>query len=172
MGNRESMNRRAFLERSTRLGIGLGTASLAARGLWVPRARAGTLDDALGIGDPALQASGSQRAQTLALSNAAIAAQWNVDAGHLHFLKLAEPNGAVLRVPDDVFTIILGDGEPIRASEMRVVGTPRVAAIAPTAGASRLAGRLPGREVTVAFTPIGAGGPEVVRVSNVAGVAR
>ena len=143
------MNRRAFLERGTRAGIGLGAASLVARGVWVPGASSATVDEALGIGDPALQATGSQRTQTLALSNAAIAAQWNVDAGHLHFLRLAEPNGAVLRVPDDVFTIILGDGEPIRASEMRVVGTPRVAAIATTAGASRLAERLPGREVTV-----------------------
>jgi len=139
------MNRRAFLERGARAGVGLGAASLVAHGLWVPGASA----EALGIGDPALQASGSQRTQTLALSNAAIAAQWNVDAGHLHFVRLAEPNGAVLRVPDDVFTIILGDGEPIRASEMRVVGTPRVAAIATTTGASRLAERLPGREVTV-----------------------
>ena len=97
MGNRESMNRRAFLERSTRVGIGLGTASLAARGLWVPGASAATLDEALGIGDPALQATGLQRTQTLALSNAAIAAQWNVDAGRLHFLRLSEPNGAVLQ---------------------------------------------------------------------------
>ena len=143
------MNRRAFLERGTRAGIGLGAASLVARGAWVPGASSATVDEALGIGDPALQATGSQRTQTLALSNAAIAAQWNVDAGHLHFLRLAEPNGAVLRVPDDVFTIILGDGEPIRASEMRVVGTPRVAAIATTVGASRLAERLPGRQVTV-----------------------
>ena len=145
MGNRESVNRRVFLERSTMVGIGLGTASLAARGLWVPGASA----EALGIGDPALQATGSQRTQMLALSNAAIAAQWNVDAGRLHFLRLSEPSGAVLQVPDDVFTIILGDGEPIRASEMRVVRTPRVAAIATTPGASRLADRMPGREVTV-----------------------
>ena len=149
MGNRESMNRRAFLEHGAKVGIGLGAASLVARGLRPSEANAVTLDEALGIGDPALQATESQRAQALALSNAAIAAQWNVDAGHLHFLKLGEPNGAALRVPDDVFTIMLGDGEPIRASEMRVVGTPRVAAIAMTAGASRLAERLPGREVTV-----------------------
>jgi len=149
MGNRESVNRRAFLERGTRIGIGLGAASLGARGLWAPGASAATLYEALGIGDTALQATGSQRAQTLALANAAIAAQWSVDAGHLHFLRLAEPNGAVLTVPDDVFTILLGDGEPLRASEMRVVGTPRVAAIEPRAGASRLAERLPGRQVTV-----------------------
>ncbi len=149
MGNPESVNRRAFLERGARVGIGLGAASLIGRGLWVPGAGAATLDEALGIGDPALQAIGSKRAQALALSNAAIAAQWSVDAGHLHFLRLGEPNGAVLTVPDDVFTIILGDGEPLRASEMRVVGTPRVGAIVPTGGASRLAERLPGREITV-----------------------
>src|SRR3954463_2351016 len=108
MGNRESMNRRAFLERGAKAGVGLGAASLMARGLWLPSAQAAAVDDALGIGDRALQAKGSQRAQMLALSNAAIAAQWSVAAGRLHFLKLAEPNGAVLRVPDDVFTIILG----------------------------------------------------------------
>ena len=149
MGKGESVNRRAFLEHGARVGIGLGAASLVGRGLRVPAADAAALDEALGIGDPALEASGSQRAQTLALSNAAIAAQWNVDAGHLHFLRLAEPNGAALAVPDDVFTIVLGDGEPLRASEMRVVGSPRVTAIAATSGASRLAERLPGRQVAV-----------------------
>src|SRR3954447_20504872 len=111
MGNREWMDRRAFFEHSAKVGIGLGAASLVARGLWASDANAATLAEALGIGDPALQATGSQRAQMLALSNAVIAAQWNVDAGHLHFLKLGEPNGAALRVPDDVFTIVLGDGE-------------------------------------------------------------
>ena len=149
MGNRESVNRRAFLERGARLGLGLGAASLIHRGLSAPAADAATVHSALGIDDPALQASASQRAQTLALSNAAIAAQWSVDAGHLHFLRLAEPNGPVLAVPDDVFTIILGDGEPLRASEMRVVGSPRVMAIPPASGASRLAARLPGRQVAV-----------------------
>src|SRR5689334_23425508 len=103
------MNRRAFLERGTRAGIGLGAASLIGRGLRVSSVHAAVADDVLGISDPALQATGSRRAQTLALSNAAIAAQWSVDAGHLHFLKLVEPNGAVLQVPDDAFTIILGD---------------------------------------------------------------
>ena len=149
MANRESVNRRAFLECGARVGIGLGAASLIYRGLWAPVADAATVHRALGTDDPALEASGSQRAQTLTLSNAAITAQWNVDAGHLHFLRLAEPNGAVLPVPDDVFTIILGDGEPLRASEMRVVSSPRVTAIAPASGASRLAERLPGRQVAV-----------------------
>jgi hypothetical protein len=164
MGNRESgianrdespeHRRRAESNELTRrgfigLGARLGAASLVARGLWVPSADAAPIDDALGIGDGALQARSSQRAQALSLSNAAIAAQWSVDAARLHFLRLSEPNGAVLQVPDDVFTIVLGDGEPIRASEMRVVGTPQVGAIATNGDASRLAERLPGREVSV-----------------------
>ena len=43
-----------------------------------------------------MQARGSQPAQTLTLSNAAIAAQWTVDAGRLRFIRLGEPNGATL----------------------------------------------------------------------------
>ena len=160
IGNREStaagsgdpsgpVSRRAFVERSARVGLGLGAASLFMNGLVVPPAEAIVIDDRLGLADPLLQAKGTQRAQTLALSNAAIAAQWSVDVGRLHFLRVAEPNGAVLPVPDDVFTIILADGEPSRASEMRVVGTPRVEAISTNGGASRLAERLPGRQVSV-----------------------
>ena len=148
-GKPQALTRRGFLEHGARVGLGVGAASLLANGLWVPTAAGASLDDALGSGDETLQARGQQRAQTLTLSNAAISAQWSVDAGHLHFLRVAEPNGAVLDVPDDVFTLLLADGEPIRASEMRVVGSPRVEAIAARAGASRLAERLPGRQVSV-----------------------
>jgi hypothetical protein len=141
------VSRRDFLERATSYGLGIG--AVLSSGLWVPRAAAEVPGDALGTGDPALQARGAQRAQTLTLSNAAIAAQWTVDAGRLHFVRLREPNGATLDVPDDAFTVILGDGEPIRASEMRVVGTPKVEAVATRAAASRLAERLPGHQVAV-----------------------
>ena len=143
------VSRRDFLERATTVGLGIG--AVLSGGLWVPRAGAAGLagHGALGASDPLLQATGTQRAQTLMLSNAAIAAQWSVDAGRLHFVRLREPNGATLEVPDDVFTIVLADGEPIRASEMRVVGTPKVDAIATRGDASRLAERLPGRQVAV-----------------------
>jgi hypothetical protein len=149
MGERGAVNRRDFLERSAKYGCGLGAASLLGRGLSVPDAFALPLDATLGDPDPALQAQGSQRAQVFTLANAAIMAQWNVDVGHLHFKQVAEPNGATLPVPDDVFVLLLGDGEPIRASEMKVVGTPKLQPIAPRAGASRFAERLPGREFVV-----------------------
>jgi hypothetical protein len=150
MATRKSdLTRRDFLDRGAKYGLGLGALALVGRGPWVPDAFAATIDDTLAVGDPALQARGTQRAQTLTLSNAAIAAQWSVDAGRLHFLRLREPNGAILEVPDDVFTLVLADGEPIRASEMRIVGAPRIEAIAPRGESSRLAERLPGREVGV-----------------------
>lgn len=144
------VNRRDFLERGARYGLALGAASLGAR-LAFPAsdAVASGTHDPLGSDDPALVAQGTQRAQTLTLSNAAIAAQWSVYAGRLRFVGVREPNGAALDVPADTFTLLLGGGEPMRASEMRVVGTPRVESIAARTGASRLAERVPGRQIVV-----------------------
>ena len=113
-GKPQALTRRGFLEHGARVGLGVGAASVLANGLWVPTAAGASFDDALGAGDEALQARGQQRAQTLTLSNAAISAQWSVDAGHLHFLRVAEPNGAALDVPDDVFTLVLAGGFTIR----------------------------------------------------------
>ena len=137
-----SVNRRAFLEQTARLSLALGSTSAIGRGLWLP--------DLDSLGEAALlQARGQQRAQMLTLSNAAIAMQWSVDAGRLHVVSLKEPNGLTLTLPDDAFTLMLADGEPIRASEMHVVATPRVEAAPVRSGASRLAERLPGRQVVV-----------------------
>src|SRR5574338_294067 len=129
-----SVNRRAFLERGARLGLAVGGASAIGRGLWLP--------DLDSLGDASLlQARSQQRAQTLALANAAIAMRWSVDAGRLHVVSVEEPNGLPLALPDDAFTLLLSDGEPIRASEMRVVATPRVEPAPVRNGASRLAER-------------------------------
>ena len=137
-----SVNRREFLEQTARLSLAVGGASAIGRGLWLP--------DLDSLGETSLlQARGQQRAQTLTLSNAAIAMQWSVDAGRLHVVSLKEPNGLILALPDDAFTLILADGEPVRASEMRVVGTPRVDAAPVRSAASRLSARLPGRQVVV-----------------------
>ena len=145
----DPVSRREFLDRGTRYGFALGAASMAARGLWLPDTLHAATGDVSGVEDAALQAQGTQRAQTLTLSNAAIAMQWSVSGGRLHFVGVREPNGAVLDVPDDAFTLLLADGEPMRASEMRVIGPPRVEPVAARTGASRLAERLPGRQIVV-----------------------
>jgi hypothetical protein len=144
----DPLSRREFLGQGVRCGFALGAASLGTSRLWVP----GTpdqVDEALGTDGLMLRARGMQRTQMLTLSNAAITAQWSVDAGRLRVVRLAEPNGATLDVPRDAFTVILGGDEPLRASDLHVVGAPRIEAIAARSGASRLAERLPGRQVAV-----------------------
>ena len=121
----DPVSRRDFLERGARYGV------------------------ALGVGSWALQAQGSQRTRLFSLSNAAILAEWSVDTGRLRFVGVREPNGARLDVAIDTFTIILSDGEPLRASELRVVSTPRVEPVSPRLGASRLSERLMGRQFVV-----------------------
>ena len=146
----DSVSRRDFLERGARYGFGMGAASMLTRGLWLPNGDGASIDDALGVGDPSLEAQATQRAQTLTLSNAAIAAQWSVYAGRLRVVGVNEPNGAVLDVPPDAFTLNV-DGEPMRASDMHLVGTPRAEPIGSQPGASRLAERLPGRQISAQF---------------------
>jgi len=146
----DPVSRRDFLEHGTRYGLGIGAASLLASGLWLPAADASSGDDTLGDADPALQASGTQQAQTLTLSNAAILAQWSVYAGRMRVVRVREPNGAVLDVSPDAFVLLL-DGEPVRSSEMRLVGAPSVGAITTRGSSARLADRLPGRQVVAQF---------------------
>ena len=147
----DAQSRRAFLELSAKCGFALGVGAFAARGLWLPPNADAAEAVALGEGG-GLQARAQQRAQTLTLSNAAIEAQWSVSGARLHFVRLREPNGAALDVPDDAFTIILSDGEPLRSSELHVIAAPRVETIGARAGSSRLAARIPGRRVTVELT--------------------
>jgi len=144
----DPLSRREFLGQGARCGLAFSAASLVPSRLWVPGA-SDEIDEALGAGGPALRARGMQRTQMLTLANEAITAQWSVDAGRLRFVRLAEPNGATLDVPRDAFTVLLAGDEPLRASDLRVVGAPRVDAIAARRGASRLAERLPGRQVAV-----------------------
>ena len=145
----DPLSRRDFLEQGARYGVALGAGAMAARGFLWPEPAHAAGPDALGMEESALQARASQRAQTLTLGNAAIEAQWSVAGGRLHVVRLREPNGAVLDVPDDAFTILLADGEPMRASEMHVTGAPRLEPIGARRGASQLGARVPGRQVVV-----------------------
>src|SRR4051812_2092606 len=88
----DPVSRRDFLEHGTRYGLGAAAASLLARGISLPGSV--VTGGALGIDDAGLQAQGTQRAQTLTLSNAAISAQWSAAAGRLRVVHVKEPNGA------------------------------------------------------------------------------
>jgi hypothetical protein len=146
----ELVSRRTFLERGAQYGMAFGLGSWASRDGWAlltPFSH----HEALGLDDAGLTAQGGQRARAFTLSNAAILAEWSVDAGRMRFVRVREPNGAVLDVTPDSFTINLGDGEPLRSSELRLVGVPRLEPLSGRAGAARLAERLPGRQVIAVF---------------------
>src|SRR5829696_9884514 len=106
-----TVTRREFLEQSSRYGLMIGAGIVGANGVTsdLANGRAGPLPDgridALGARDPALAAQGAQRAQSLTLSNAAIRAEWSVDANRLRVVSMREPNGAILELHADAFTL-------------------------------------------------------------------
>lgn len=143
--SRDAVTRREFLERGARYGVAFGAGAWAIGDHW-PALWRSVPSDTPGLDDSALDAQGTQRARAFVLSNAAILAEWSVDAGRLRFVRVREPNGAVLDVAPDTFTIILADGEPLRASELRLVGTPRLEPLQGRASASRRSERVAGHQ--------------------------
>jgi hypothetical protein len=82
------------------------------------------------------------------LAGDGIAATWSVAGGGLR-LQAVRAGADQLPVGTDAFALLLSDGTTLTSANMRVVRAPAHEALAPSAGASRLAERLPGRQVTV-----------------------
>ena len=86
---------------------------------------------------------------TLALENDAIAARWSVADGALRLVALEDRLGRRPVEPGpDLFAIELADGSVIRSGSLRLSEPPRAGSIAPQPGATRMAQRIAGRELT------------------------
>ena len=136
------ITRRDFVERAAALG-----AAAAA----FPRLRRGTVGPAsAGDGGSArVLAQGGQ----LTLANDAVAASWSTDGGSFKVLGFDDRlNNTHLALAPDAFLLRMGDGTVLRASEMRMSGTPRVERLAADSGASRYAERLGGQTVQIVLT--------------------
>ena len=129
-----ALTRRQFLERSAEL-----TAALAAAGACGPmmsRAGTGTL----------FRSSG----EDFTLGTEVISATWSAGGGASGLrLRRVVAGTSALQSGADTFALSLNDGGVLASSGMRVVGTPSHEALAAKPGASRLAERIPGRQVTV-----------------------
>ena len=129
-----ALTRRQFLERSAEL-----TAALAAAGACGPmmsRAGTGTL----------FRSSG----EDFTLGTEVISATWSAGGGASGLrLRRVVAGTSALQSGADTFALSLNDGSVLASSGMRVVGTPSHEALAAKPGASRLAERIPGRQVTV-----------------------
>ena len=97
---------------------------------------------------PTVQAA--QKADSLTLSNHAIAATWSIRDGALHWQSLTS-HFTETRLPltGSVFALVPREGAVLQSSDFKIIGAPVVedAPVSPTA--SRAADRLPGRQVRI-----------------------
>jgi hypothetical protein len=86
----------------------------------------------------------------LSLSNGLVAATWHVADGKLGDGSWSDPT-TLRQVPPlgSPFHITLADGTVVSASDMAIIGVPRVEALSANSGSSRLVDRFAGRQVVV-----------------------
>ena len=82
------------------------------------------------------------------LGNKALTISWNVSDGMLTPDQLIDHlNGATMNLDGEVFRLVRADGNSIRASDLRVVGIPRISALRADGDSPRLADRYGGRQI-------------------------
>jgi len=143
---RSGVTRRDFLDRGSRIAIGLGALQL---GLG-----RGAFADVLGI-------VGSARGETLpvhttinadefTLGNAAITAIWTTTSGSFRPAKMTDGlNRSPLPVPTQAFVLTFADKTTLNASDMRITSPPQTVSLAADPNASRKSERVAGRKMTL-----------------------
>ena len=97
-----------------------------------------------------LAASCSIHGDLLTLENAALAGSWRVSNGSLHGAGIVDRvNGGTLPITTSPFTLVMADGTTLAAESMRIVAGPRAERLTARPGASRLAERSAGWELSV-----------------------
>ncbi len=88
--------------------------------------------------------------QTATLSNRVLQMRWDLREGRIRGGEFRDSvEGRVLPAQATPFVLLLGDGRVISGSDLRVVGEPRVADLAPEPNASCAAEKLPGKAITI-----------------------
>ena len=139
------VTRRDFLDRSGRIALGLGAIQLGlgrhalAEGLGL-----------LSVPPVPLASRAAVSADDFTLGNPSITASWTTAGGAFRPVRLADVlNSATLPVSAQAFTLTFADKSTLQASDMRITSQPRAEALAANAGASRLAERVAGNQVTI-----------------------
>lgn len=140
------MTRRDFLDRGSRIAIGLGALQFG-----IGR---GAFADALHLpgksGEDYLRAGSDIAADEFTLGNAAIAASWITTSGSFRPASMSDRlSGSQLPVPAQAFTLTFADRTTLHASDMTVTSPPRTESLKGDPTASRKAEQLAGRKVTL-----------------------
>ncbi|MFB3852214.1 MAG: enterotoxin [Vicinamibacterales bacterium] len=95
----------------------------------------------------------SRVGQTLVgIGNRALMATWSVANGRLKPASFEDRlTSRRVPVPPEAFALVFEGGRVVRASEMKVAGAPRVEILPGDASRSRLAERLPGKQLVIAL---------------------
>ncbi len=137
--------RRDFLDRSSRIAIGLGALQMGFG--------RGALSQGLGMPAPRpslLPAQAAVSADEFALGNASIRAIWSTTNGSFRPVRLNDGlNNSALPVSAQAFTLTLADKTTVRSGDMRITSAPHTETLAADTNASRMAERLGGRQVTL-----------------------
>jgi hypothetical protein len=139
------VTRRAFLDRSSRIAIGLGALQLGlsrdalAEGLGL-----------LGHHSESLAGHSTISASEFAIGNDAIKAIWTTTDGAFRPARMSDGlNNTPLPLSAQVFTLTFADKTTLAASDMRITSPPRTESLPANARASRMAERIAGSQVTL-----------------------
>ena len=86
------------------------------------------------------------------LENDAIAWKWDLVSGKLTSALINKADGTTLAIRSEPFQLMLGDGQTIKASNLKLAGSPRTDELAAEPASHTLARHFPGRQLTLVFT--------------------
>lgn len=89
------------------------------------------------------------------LENDAIAWKWDLASGKLTSALINKSDGATLAIRSEPFQLMMGDGRTIKASDLKLAGSPRMDELAAEPASPTLARHFPGRQLTLVFTDEG-----------------
>jgi hypothetical protein len=94
-------------------------------------------------------AQASSTAGTVSLFNNAVSSVWKIEGGRLSAVSFEDRlSGRKIVPPSRLFALMLDGGRVVQATDMVLTSSPAIEVLKADTGASRLAERLPGRQIT------------------------
>jgi hypothetical protein len=86
------------------------------------------------------------------LENSSVAWQWNFTGGQFASCFVNKADGEVLPIGSECFKLVLGDGQMVNASALRLVGKPRIQILAADPASPNAASQMPGKSLVLEFS--------------------
>jgi len=98
-------------------------------------------------------ARGDIAGDTLTLENDVLAVTWRIQEGRLRPLAVGNKlSNSVIQTMGEAFVLTLSGGRTVNASQLQIVGTPRIESISAQPNSVKLADRFGGKSITASLT--------------------